>query len=185
MWKFFVFILLLFVLTSCLEPPPPTCEGDDCPVLCENVDTAEIIVQQPPNSFTATTTFQSCYAPGQTANANFTIIPDRADLNADKALIVFDIIETGDGDKSLIREVIDTDSIKAEPNIFEDSIPMSQLEAGLNAKIGFKFNNDVAAKNYSLVISVFRFNDGEKPDEVTADATKVAGRIFYRFKIER
>jgi hypothetical protein len=183
MFRPLAFLLIAFILTSCIEPPPPTCEGEDCPVLCENVTDAEISVQQPRNSFTATTTFQSCYTPGQSANADFSIAPNQADLNADKALIVFDIIETGVGD-TLITEVIDTNSVSATPNIFEDPLPMSQLQAGIAAKIGFKFKNDVAAKNYSLVISIFRFNDGENPDQVTRDDDRVAGRIFYRFRIE-
>lgn len=177
-------LFVLFVIASCTEPPPPTCEGADCPVLCENVTTAEINVQQPANSFTATTEFKSCYVAGSSASAAFTITPNEANLVADKAIIVFDIIKTGDGSKSLITDVIDTNSISAEPNIFEDPLPMSQLQAGINATIGFKFKNGVAANNYSLVISVFRFNDGEDPDQVTRDITALAGRIFYRFKIE-
>jgi hypothetical protein len=180
-------LLFVFILSSCTEPPPPTCEGAECPVLCENVTTAEINVQQPANSFTATTDFKNCYVAGSSANAVFTITPaDKANLVADKAIIVFDIIETGSGGGSLITDVIDTNSISAKPNIFEDPLPMSQLQTGINATIGFKFKNGVAAKNYSLVISIFRCNGSDEAcKQVTDDITALVGRIFYRFRIER
>jgi hypothetical protein len=138
-------------------------------------------------AFSATTTMQTCYAPGASATVSFTISPDAADLNAPRAVVVFDIVSNDQGDAfpSKIMQVIDVGSLSVNPDIFRDSIEMSLVQAGLEGEINFKMRGNAPAGNYTMVISIFRLPEGLRPRDVTYDRNALAGRVFYVFRIEK
>jgi hypothetical protein len=135
-------------------------------------------------AFTSTTTMKTCYQPGAADTVSFEITPKKADLNAPKAVIVFDIVRN-DGDfPSVILEVIDVNSLAVNPDIFRDPIDMATVQAGLQGEISFKMQNNASPGIYTMVISVFRLPEGLRPQDVTYDPTALAGRVFYSFRIE-
>lgn len=136
-------------------------------------------------AFNATTTMQSCYPSGASAKVSFAISPNAADLNAPRAVVVFDIVSADDGAyPSRIMQVIDVNSLSVTPDIFRDSIEMSLVEAGLEGEITFKMRDNAPAGNYTMVISIFRLPEGLRPRDVTYDRNALAGRVFYAFRIE-
>jgi hypothetical protein len=138
-------------------------------------------------AFDAVTSMQTCYAPGEAATVSFTISPNKADLDAPKAVVVFDIVSLDEGDAfpSRITRVIDVNSLSVTPDIFRDSLEMSVVQAGLQGEITFKMGDNAPAGNYSMVISVFRLLEGLRPQDVTYDRNALAGRVFYEFRIEK
>jgi hypothetical protein len=137
-------------------------------------------------AFTGTTTMKTCYTPGASDTVTFTIEPNQANLDAPRAVVVFDIVRN-DGDRfpSVILQVIDVYSLEVNPDIFRDSIDMALVQEGLQGEISFKIQPNAPVGNYTMVISVFRLPDGLRPSDVTYDPNALAGRVFYRFRIER
>jgi hypothetical protein len=137
-------------------------------------------------AFNATTTMQTCYVPGASASVSFSITPNSADLNAPRAVVVFDIVSRDEGDtfRSRVLQVIDVGSLSVNPDIFRDSVDMSLVQAGLEGEITFKINDNAPVGNYTMVISVFRLAQGLRPQDVTYDRNALAGRVFYAFRIE-
>jgi hypothetical protein len=138
-------------------------------------------------AFNATTTMQTCYAPGASTTVSFAISPKEADLNAPRAVVVFDIVSNDEGDAfpSRIMQVIDVRSLSVKPDIFRDSIEMSLVQAGLEGEITFNMRDNAPVGNYTLVISVFRLPEGLRPGDVVFDRNALAGRVFYGFRIEK
>jgi hypothetical protein len=151
---------------------------------CQDVTTIQPTTTA--KAFKSTTTMQTCYLPGEEANVSFSILPNNANLNAPKAVIVFDIVsrDEGEGFPSRVLQVIDVNSLAVNPDIFRDALEMSLVQAGLEGEITFKINDTAPAGNYSMVISVFRLPQGLRPQDVTSDRNALAGRVFYVFRIE-
>jgi hypothetical protein len=173
---------LSLFLTACSSStqPLPSCTGEDCPTPCENVTTAKVSARE--RKFTSTTTLKSCYLPGTSeAEVKFTVAPDQADLNAEQAIAVLDIVQRGipDGQPvpSYTTRVFDINSFAVEPDIFSEPFDMAILRAGTEATFSFKINNDAPVGEYELVLSFFR--------GTRATDQSLAGRIFYSFDIER
>jgi hypothetical protein len=124
--------------------------------------------------------------PGASDTVTFAIEPNQADLDAPRAVVVFDIVRN-DGDRfpSVILQVIDVYSLEVNPDIFRDPIDMALVREGLQGEISFKMQPNAPVGNYTMVISVFRLPDGLRPSDVTYDPNALAGRVFYRFRIER
>jgi hypothetical protein len=137
-------------------------------------------------AFRATTSMKECYAPGASDVVSFTITPNKADLNAPKGVIVFDIVSNDEGDRypSKIMQVIDVNSLSVTPDIFRDPLEMSLVQAGLQGDISFTMRGNAPAGSYTMVISVFRLPEGLRPRDVTYDPNALAGRVFYKFRIE-
>jgi hypothetical protein len=177
----------VFLLTACpadggVNPPP--CSGSDCPVLCENAQT--VIPKSPGSKFESETTFKDCYARGSSNTATFTIRPTaKADLNAPRAVVVFDIVEAGlNSSPSYILDVFDRNSLKVTPDIFSDTLAMSDVSDGLNATINFNIKSGAPLKTFALVISTFRLQNGQQPDDVTSDPNALVGRASFWFDVE-
>jgi hypothetical protein len=138
-------------------------------------------------SFSATTTMKDCYVPGSSDTVSFVISPNTADLEAPRAVVVFDIVSNDEGDAfpSKIMQVIDVNSLSVNPDIFRDSVEMSVIQAGLDGEISFTMRGNAPAGSYTMVISVFRLPEGLRPRDVTYDGNMLAGRVFYKFRIEK
>lgn len=138
-------------------------------------------------AFRSTTTMKDCYAPGDSDTVSFTIAPNGANLDAPRAVVVFDIVSNDEGDAfpSKIMQVIDVGSLSVKPDIFRDSVEMSMVQAGLEGEISFKMRGNAPAGSYTMVISVFRLPEGLRPRDVTYDGNMLAGRVFYKFRIEK
>ncbi len=149
-------------------------------------DAAIITPSTTGGAFQATTSMKTCYTPGTSDTVSFTISPDQADLNAPRAVVVFDIVSNDEGDRfpSKIMKVIDVNSLSVNPDIFRDSLDMSLVQAGLKGEISFKMRGNAPLGNYTMVISVFRLAEGLRPRDVTYDASALAGRVFYGFRLE-
>jgi hypothetical protein len=137
-------------------------------------------------AFTGTTSMQDCYLPGASATVSFAIAPKKANLEAPRAVVVFDIVSNDEGDRypSRIMQVLDVNSLSVNPDIFRDSIEMSMVQAGLQGEITFKMQDNAPVGNYTMVISIFRLPEGLRPGDVTYDPNALAGRVFYKFRIE-
>jgi hypothetical protein len=150
---------------------------------CQNVATITPTTTQ--KAFNATTTMQDCYTPGSSDTVSFAISPNKADLGAPKAVIVFDIVgDEATGYASRILQVLDVNSLAVNPDIFRDPVDMSLVQAGLEGDISFTMNTNAPPGNYTMVISVFRLPEGLRPRDVTFDGNMLAGRVFYKFRIE-
>lgn len=149
-------------------------------------DAATITPTATKNAFTASTTMKDCYTPGASETVSFSIAPNKADLNAPRAVVVFDIVsnDAGDGYPSRIMQVLDVSSLSVNPDIFRDSLEMSLVQAGLSGEITFKMRSNAPAGNYTMVISFFRLPEGLQPRDVTFDGNMLAGRVSFRFRIE-
>lgn len=136
-------------------------------------------------AFTATTSMQDCYVPGASATVSFAIAPNKANLDAPRAVVVFDIVSNNDdGFPSRIMQVLDVNTLSVNPDIFRDSLEMSLVQAGLEGEITFKMRGNAPIGKYTMVISVFRLPEGLRPRDVTFDPNALAGRVFYNFRIE-
>jgi hypothetical protein len=150
---------------------------------CQNAATITPTTTQ--KAFAATTTMKDCYTPGSSETVSFAISPNKADLNAPKAVVVFDIVSNdANGYPSRILQVLDVNALAVNPDIFRDSLEMSLVQAGLEGEISFKMNDNAPLGNYTMVISVFRLPEGLRPGDVTYDGNMLAGRVFYKFRIE-
>jgi hypothetical protein len=151
---------------------------------CQNAET--ITPSTTGGAFTAITSMKSCYTPGASDTVSFTISPKAADLNAPRAVVVFDIVSNDEGDAfpSKIMQVLDVSSLSVNPDIFRDSVEMSVVQAGLEGEIAFTIRNNAPVGSYTMVISVFRLPEGLRPRDVTFDGNMLAGRVFYKFSIE-
>jgi hypothetical protein len=147
--------------------------------------TSETITPSSP-VFEVSTTMKDCYTPGSTATVSFSIAPGTADLAAPKAVVVFDIVSNDEGDAfpSKTMQVIDVNALSVNPDIFRDSIEMSVVQAGLQGEISFKMRNNAPPGSYTMVISIFRLAEGLRPRDVTSDSGALAGRVFYKFRLE-
>lgn len=188
MYRFSLLLVILslaFLLTACPGDVNPPCTGDDCPQPCENVATAVLRSIQPSGAFEGETTFQDCYAQGASTSATFTIQPTtKADLNAPRAAVVFDIVDRDVATfPSVTLDVIDR-NYKVTPDIFSEPQLMSNVSDGLSATIDFKIKNNATRGNFSLVISTFRLQTGQQPDDVTNDPGALVGRAAYWFSVE-
>jgi hypothetical protein len=151
---------------------------------CQDAET--ITPSSTSKSFKGSTSMKNCYVPGASDTVSFTISPDAADLNAPRAVVVFDIVSNNeaDGFPSKIMQVLDINALSVNPDIFRDSLEMSLVQAGLEGEIAFKMRGNAPVGNYTMVISVFRLAEGLRPRDVTYDPNALAGRVFYRFRIE-
>jgi hypothetical protein len=149
-------------------------------------DVATIAPTTTGQAFNAVTSMKTCYVPGASDTVSFTISPNKADLNAPRAVVVFDIVTNDEGDAfpSKIMQVIDINSLAVNPDIFRDSLEMSLVQAGLEGEITFKMRDNAPVGSYTMVISVFRLAEGLRPRDVTYDPSALAGRVFYQFRIE-
>lgn len=148
-------------------------------------DAAIITPSSTGKSFKGSTTMQDCYVPGASDTVSFTIAPDAADLNAPRAVVVFDIVSNNDdGFPSKIMQVLDINALSVNPDIFRDSLEMSVVQAGLEGEITFKMRGNAPVGKYTMVISFFRLPEGLRPRDVTYDSNALAGRVFYNFRIE-
>jgi hypothetical protein len=137
-------------------------------------------------SFSSTTTLQDCYVPGTSETVNFYIEPDTANLEAPRTVVVFDIVQDdgNGGVRSVVPQVLDLNSIAVEPDIFREPLSVDQVRAGVEANVSFRINDSASSGEYVMVISFFRLNDGQRPNQVTSDPNSLAGRVFYRFSVE-
>jgi hypothetical protein len=137
-------------------------------------------------AFNSTTTMKDCYVPGSSDTVSFAISPNTANLDAPRAVVVFDIVTNNEGDAfpSKIMQVIDVSSLSVNPDIFRDSLEMSLVQAGLEGEISFTMRNNAPVGDYTMVISIFRLPEGLRPRDVTYDGNMLAGRVFYGFRIE-
>jgi hypothetical protein len=148
-------------------------------------DTATVQPSTTANAFTSTTTMQNCYVPGASDTVTFTISPNQANLDAPKAVVVFDIVSTDNPNSpSRILQVIDVFSLGITPDIFRQPIDMVMVEAGLQGELSFNMQETAPPGNYSMVISIFRLPDDLRPQDVTYDINALAGRVFYDFRVE-
>jgi hypothetical protein len=180
-------LLAVLLLTACPSTTPPPCTGEDCPVPCENVSNAEFGGR---GLLTSESDMKNCYAQGTSTTVSFKITPtDNADLDAERAVIVFAVIED-DRNKPVKKwedvttDVLDVNRISVSPDIFSDPLPMSQVAAGLAANVSFKIRDSAPEENFGLIISIFRLKQGQTPDQVTRDDSAVVGRANYWFRVE-
>jgi hypothetical protein len=136
--------------------------------------------------FTGSSSMKSCYTRGTSTTASFTLLPTaKANLAAPRAIIVFDVVSRDQaGYPSVLTTVLDTNSISGTPDIFSNPLDITQLKAGLKATVSFKVKPTSILGNFSLVISAFRLQDGQRPDDVTKDLGALIGRAVYWFAVE-
>lgn len=187
----FSFCLLGLLLAACDHPPQPSCVGAECPVPCKTVADATYRPSGPPSgprsTFTSTSSLKNCYVPGTSTTIFMSLTPKLANLNAERAALVFDIVRVDETKTypSVILDLFDRNSIKVSPDIFSQPLPMADVKDGLLADISFTLLSSASAGNYALVISVFRLGPGQTPDQVTNNVNALAGRVHYDFKVER
>ncbi len=150
---------------------------------CQDVKT---VTPTTGGAFSATTTMKDCYQPSAADTVSFVISPAAADLNAPRAVVVFDIVSLDEGDAypSRTMQVLDINSLAVNPDIFRDSVEMSVVQAGLQGEITFRMRDNARLGRYQMVISVFRLSEGLRPRDVTFDPSALAGRVRYEFRVE-
>jgi hypothetical protein len=172
--------LRLFILVCCYAVLA-SASAQSC------VDATTITPSTTAKAFQATTTMKDCYVPGASESVSFTISPNAANLEAPRAVVVFDIVSIDEGNSypSRVMQVLDINALAVTPDIFRDSIDMSLVQAGLEGEITFKMRDNARLGQYQMVISVFRLPDGLRPRDVTFDPEALAGRVFYKFRVEK
>ena len=180
------FLTLFFAACAGESTPPPTCEGDACPVPCKDAGIAPI-GHIPSNGFTTESTIKNCYTPGESQTSFIKTRPIQANFNAPKTVVVFDVVSRDQGEKypSVVRQVLDISNVKINPDVFREPVPTTTITTGLEATFSFKINNAAPAGNYYFVISFFRLQDGQSANQVTSDPNALAGRILLAFKVEK
>jgi hypothetical protein len=184
-------LALIPLLAACPGEVIPPCTGDDCPQPCANVEDAEFTSTR--GTFESSgATFKNCYVQGQSTTAFFRLTPtEKADLSAERAVIVFAIVEDDRDKPENEREwndvtgvIIDVNRFSVSPDIFSNPLPMSQVATGVSADVSFKISDKATRGNFGLVISTFRLGQNQEPDDVTSDDTAVVGRATYWFSVE-
>ena len=185
----FLLVATAFLLTACqkpIDPGPPPCEGEDCPQPCETTEKARIFIT-PKGSLSVTSDFQDCYVAGQTINTSTTIVGvDEAQLQAPRFKVVIDVVDRSEGGSFLDKLVASQNDVTATPNIFEGTLTASEVKQGVTVNVSVKVKPDArTAEDYSLVISFFRVQDGDDPEEVAFDQEALAGSALDHFRLER
>jgi hypothetical protein len=180
-------LTLVLILCACSGGAvTPPCTGENCPQPCEDIGDA-VVSYNPANSFTATSSLKNCYQPSASQTASIKITPNKANVSAPRIVVVFDVIrwDAANNFPSVVTQVLNINSLTINPDIFREPITTSLLISGLEADFSFQLKSNAPTGDYAFVISFFRLHNGQTPNQVTRDPNSLAGRVLFRFSVER
>jgi hypothetical protein len=179
---FFASLLTLtLLLTACPADSGPTpCTGASCPAPSACATDPGLAKQTAAKGFTVSSSFKACYKSGAADKVSFDLKVDEAKIPTDRVIVVVDIV-TEDSNKnttSVARQFFGSASdISVSPDLFNNGTSKTELVAGINATIDFKFKSGSPVGDpYYLVISLFK-GGGD-----TNNPKDLLGRIIYKFK---